>query len=92
MIEIIGVLSLITVLGFIVFFILLPKKYGPRYTSKLTCPQCKRNFYFHWVLGATLTSLCYGNKRRLRCPYCNELSTFEIASTRITMAKAKPNT
>lgn len=77
-------------IGFTVFFILLPR-YGPHYTSRLTCPNCKRHFNYHWVPGATLTSLRYGNRRRLHCPYCHELSTYEIAKTRISKAQpAKP--
>jgi hypothetical protein len=83
MVDILYILSPIIVIGFIVLFILLPR-YGPHYTSRLTCPNCKKQFNFHWVPGATLTSLLYGNKRRLHCPYCHKLSTFDIASTRIS--------
>ncbi|XES77477.1 MAG: hypothetical protein ACBZ72_01050 [Candidatus Bathyarchaeia archaeon] len=77
----------IVIVGFAVFFILLPR-YGPHYTSRLTCPHCRKQFNFHWVPGATLTSLRYGNRRRLHCPYCNMLSTFEIAKTRISKTKS----
>ena len=73
----------VIVVGFTVLFILLPR-YGPHYTSRLTCPNCKKQFNYHWIPGATFTSLRYGNKRRLHCPYCKKLSTFEIAHTRIS--------
>ncbi|MCW3995387.1 MAG: hypothetical protein NWE98_04460 [Candidatus Bathyarchaeota archaeon] len=37
-----------------------------------------------------MTSLRYGNKRPLKCPFCHEKSTFEIAKTRISQPAAKP--
>ncbi len=70
-------------IGFMILFILLPR-YGPHYTSRLTCQNCKRAFNYHWVPGATLTSLRYGNSRRLRCPYCNQPAKYNIAKTRVT--------
>jgi len=78
----------IVIVGFVVLFILLPR-YGPHYTSRLVCPNCRKFFSFHWVPGATLTSLRFGNKRRLRCPYCGQVNTFEIASTRVSSLKVK---
>ncbi len=87
--DILYVLSPVIVIGFIVFFILLPR-YGPHYTSRLTCPNCKKTFNFHWVPGATLTSLRYGNKRRLKCPYCHTKSTFDIVRTRISKTQTAP--
>jgi len=76
----------VIVVGFTTLFILLPR-YGPHYTSRLTCPNCKKQFNYHWIPGATFTSLRYGNKRRLHCPYCHQQSTFEVAKTRISKAK-----
>jgi hypothetical protein len=70
-------------IGFVVFFVLLPR-YGPHYTSRLICPRCKKQFNYHWVPGATFTSLRYGNKRHLNCPYCHTMSIFEVASTRVS--------
>jgi hypothetical protein len=89
MVDILYILSPIVVIGFIVFFILLPR-YGPHYTSRLICPNCRKHFYFHWVPGATLTSLRYGNKRRLKCPYCHTKSTFDIVRTRISKTQTAP--
>ena len=85
--DLVYVLVPSVVVGFFVFFILLPR-YGPHYTSRLFCPGCRKVFNFHWVPGATLTSLRYGNRRRLRCPYCSEVNTFDIASTRVSSSKA----
>jgi phage FluMu protein Com len=89
--DFIYVLVSFVVIGFFVFFILLPR-YGPHYVSKLFCPICKRGFNFHWVPGATLTSLRYGNRRRLKCPYCGQVNTFDIASTRVSKSKAAQKT
>ncbi|MDR2203456.1 MAG: hypothetical protein LBE76_04015 [Nitrososphaerota archaeon] len=87
-IELVYVLTPIVVIGFFVFFILLPR-YGPHYTSRLICPNCRKAFNFHWVLGATLTSLRFGNNRRLKCPYCGQVNTFNITSTRVSKPKVK---
>ncbi|MCL2287807.1 MAG: hypothetical protein FWC33_01300 [Candidatus Bathyarchaeota archaeon] len=81
--DLIYVLIPIVAIGFFVFFVLLPR-YGPHYVSKLGCPNCKRGFNFHWVPGATLTSLRYGNRRRLKCPYCGYVNIFDVASTRVS--------
>ncbi|MCL2134187.1 MAG: hypothetical protein FWH37_01320 [Candidatus Bathyarchaeota archaeon] len=51
--------------------------------------MCKKVFNFHWVPGATLTSLRYGNRRRLKCPYCRQVNMFDIASTRVSQPKVK---
>jgi hypothetical protein len=84
--DLIYILVPVVVVGFFVFFILLPR-YGPHYVSRLTCLNCRRGFNFHWVPGATLTSLRYGNRRRLKCPYCGQVNTFDIASTRVSQSK-----
>jgi len=85
--DLIYILVPLVIVGFFVFFILLPR-YGPHYTSRLICPSCKKAFNFHWVPGATLTSLRYGNRRRLKCPYCRQVNTFDIATTRVSRPKA----
>jgi len=87
-VMIVYVLTPVVVIGFLVLFILLPR-YGPHYTSRLVCPMCKKVFNFHWVPGATLTSLRYGNRRRLKCPYCRQVNMFDIASTRVSQPKVK---
>jgi hypothetical protein len=90
MVDLFTVAIPIIVVGFTVLFILLPR-YGPHYTSRLVCPNCKRQFFYHWVPGATITNLRYGNKRHLKCPYCHVQSTFEIAHTRISKPKQQKN-
>lgn len=86
--ELLLIAMSVVAIGFIILFILLPR-YGPHYTSRLTCPNCKGKFNFHWIPGATITSLRYRNKRPLKCPYCHVKSTFEIVSTRVSKPKAK---
>jgi hypothetical protein len=84
--DFISVLFLITALGFVVLMILLPR-YGPHYTSKLTCPSCRKSFNFHWIPGATITSIIRRNYRVLKCPYCHTKSTFDIMATRAATPK-----
>jgi DNA-directed RNA polymerase subunit RPC12/RpoP len=76
----------IIVVLFTVLFILLPR-YGPHYTSRLKCPRCGKQFNYHWVPGATLMSLRYGNHRRLKCPYCGQQAIYDLAKTRVTKPK-----
>jgi phage FluMu protein Com len=88
--DLVYILVPVVAVGFLVFFILLPR-YGPHYTSRLVCPNCKKAFNFHWVPGATLASLRFGNRRRrLKCPYCGRVNAFDIASTRVVSSKVKP--
>jgi DNA-directed RNA polymerase subunit RPC12/RpoP len=76
----------VIVVLFTVLFILLPR-YGPHYTSRLKCPRCGKQFNYHWVPGATFTSLRYGNKRNLQCPYCHQKAIYNIAATRVSKTK-----
>ena len=64
------------------FFYLLPR-YGPHKKSKLMCPKCKKQFNYHWVPGASWASIGRGSKRNLRCPYCHQISTFDLAAARV---------
>jgi hypothetical protein len=82
-----SILFLIAAIGFVVLFVLLPR-YGPHYTSRLICPNCRKSFNFHWVPGATITSLVYRNRRNLKCPYCHLKSSYDIMSTRVTTPKS----
>jgi phage FluMu protein Com len=83
MVDLLIIYVIITAIIFIAIFMLLPR-YGPHTVSRLTCPKCKKKFNYHWVPGASFISLYRGNKRRLRCPYCHEVSTFDITSTKMT--------
>ncbi|MGE5555276.1 MAG: hypothetical protein ACM3UY_03285 [Methanocella sp.] len=80
--DFIMLLFLITAIGFVILMFLLPR-YGPHYTSKLTCPRCHKSFNFHWVPGATITSLIRRNYRVLKCPYCHTKATYDIGATRV---------
>jgi hypothetical protein len=87
--DFISILFLAVAIGFVVLFVLLPR-YGPHYTSRLTCPNCRKSFNFHWVPGATITSLVYRGRRSLKCPYCHVKSTYDIMSTRVSKPKSAP--
>jgi uncharacterized protein YbaR (Trm112 family) len=83
MVDLLLIYIIVTAAVFIVIFILLPR-YGPHAISLLTCPKCKGQFKYHWVPGASFISIYRGNTRRLKCPYCREVSTYNIATTRLS--------
>jgi hypothetical protein len=87
--DFLSILFLISSIGFVILFVLLPR-YGPHYISRLTCPNCRKTFNFHWVPGATITSLVYRGRRQLKCPYCHVKSTFDIMATRARKPKNTP--
>jgi hypothetical protein len=86
-IDLLYVMFLVVAIGFVALFVLLPR-YGPHYTSRLICPHCKKTFNFHWIPGATITSIVYRGRRPLKCPYCHIKSTYDIMTTRVRKAKA----
>jgi len=83
MVDLLLIYVIITAIVFIVVFMLLPR-YGPHAVSRLTCSKCKKQFNYHWVPGASFISLYRGNTRRLKCPYCHEVSKYNIAMTRLS--------
>jgi hypothetical protein len=87
--DLLSLLFLISSIGFVILFVLLPR-YGPHYISRLTCPNCRKTFNFHWVPGATITSLVYRGRRQLKCPYCHVKSTYDIMTTRVRKSKNTP--
>jgi hypothetical protein len=87
--DFLSLLFLISSIGFVILFVLLPR-YGPHYVSRLTCPNCRKTFNFHWVPGATITSLVYRGRRQLKCPYCHVKSTYDIMTTRVRKPKNTP--
>jgi DNA-directed RNA polymerase subunit RPC12/RpoP len=90
-IDLLSGLFIIVAIGVLVLFFVLPR-YGPHYTSRLTCPNCRKSFNFHWIPGATLTSLIRRNYRDLKCPYCHLKSTYDIMATRVRKVKTPKNT
>ena len=72
-----------------VFFYLLPR-YGPHKKSILTCSKCNKQFTYHWVPGASWASL-RGSKRKLRCPHCHQISTFDLAAAKSKKTKSPAN-
>jgi hypothetical protein len=88
-IDFLSILFLIAFVGALLLFILLPR-YGPHYTSRLTCPNCKRIFNFHWIPGATITSIINRNRRTLKCPYCHVKTNYDVMSTRVRKSKNTP--
>ena len=89
--DFIMVLFLATAIGFVLLMFLLPR-YGPHYTSRLTCPWCRRSFNCQWIPGATITSLIRRNYRELKCPYCHVKATYDIAATRIATPRKQKST
>ncbi len=87
--DFLSALFLVVAIGFVILFILLPR-FGPHYTSRLTCPNCRKSFNFHWVPGATITSIVYRGRRQLKCPYCHVKSTYDIMSTRVAKPRNAP--
>jgi hypothetical protein len=87
--DLLSLLFLISSIGFVILFVLLPR-YGPHYISRLTCPNCRKTFNFHWVPGATITSLVYRGRRQLKCPYCHVKSTYDIMTTRVRKPRNTP--
>jgi DNA-directed RNA polymerase subunit RPC12/RpoP len=85
-IDLLSILFIATAIGFVVLFFVLPR-WGPHYTSRLTCPNCKKTFNFHWIPGATIASLIQRNYRTLKCPYCHRKSVFDVAATRVRTAR-----
>jgi len=65
---------------------LLPR-YGPHYRSRLICPDCKKQFTYHWIPGGSLLSLRSGKLRRLKCPYCRRQSLYNVVAARIQKPK-----
>ena len=86
MLDPLSILFIIVAIGFIVLFVLLPR-YGPHYSSRLTCPNCRKSFNFHWIPGATITSIVYRGRRNLKCPYCHVKSNYDIMNTRVRTPK-----
>jgi hypothetical protein len=84
--DLITILFLIVAAGFVVLFFVLPR-WGPHYTSRLTCPHCKKGFNFHWIPGATISSIMYRGRRTLKCPYCHIKANYDIMTTRVRKAK-----
>ena len=85
-IDLLSGLFIAVAIGFLVLFFVLPR-YGPHNTSRLTCPNCRKSFNFHWIPGATLASLIRRNYRDLKCPYCHIKSTYDIMATRARKAQ-----
>jgi DNA-directed RNA polymerase subunit RPC12/RpoP len=86
----IGVPVAVIVIAGIVYTVL--PRFGPHYTSRLTCSKCGKQFDYNWLPGGSFTAVRLGKERYMRCPLCHEWSTFDIWSTRIhgTDDKANP--
>ncbi|MHB8565584.1 MAG: hypothetical protein ACYC7D_04140 [Nitrososphaerales archaeon] len=79
--PIIGIAIGVVVL--VVAIVLVFPRYGPHYTSKLTCPKCNQTFDYNWVPGGSFTAIRLGRSRYMRCHLCGKWSTFNIFSTRV---------
>jgi DNA-directed RNA polymerase subunit RPC12/RpoP len=86
----IGVPVTVLVIAVIVYAVL--PRFGPHYTSRLTCSKCGKQFEYNWLPGGSFTAVRLGKERYMRCPLCHEWSTFDIWSTRIHGTNGKTNT
>ncbi len=80
----------VVVIGIAVVLYILFPRFGPHYTSKLTCPKCGKTFDYNWVPGGSFTAVRLGRKRYLSCPHCHEWSIYDIKSTRTRKAQSPP--
>ncbi len=73
----------IIIAAVVVCIVVLFPRFGPHYTSRLTCPKCNQTFDYRWVPGGSLTAVRLGPTRYMRCPICHKWSDFDIVSTRV---------
>jgi DNA-directed RNA polymerase subunit RPC12/RpoP len=76
------ILLIVTVIA-VVVYVVFPHVKGLHYISRLTCPECGKQFDYNWIPGGSFTAARLGYERNLRCPYCGHRSIFDIVSTRI---------
>jgi hypothetical protein len=67
----------------LILYVILSPRFGPHYTSRLSCPKCGKPFDYKWVPGGSLTTVRLGPTRYMRCPLCHEWSDFDIVTTRV---------
>ena len=72
----------VPVVAVVVYIVVFPR-FGPHYTSRLSCPKCGKTFDYRWVPGGSLTAVRLGPTRYMRCPLCHKWSDFDIVSTRV---------
>ena len=85
-IDLLSILFLIAFVGAMLLFILLPR-YGPHYTSRLTCPNCKKILQFSLDSRSHFNLTDLREQATLKCPYCHVKSTYDIMSTRVSKPK-----
>ena len=85
------IIVIIIGIAIIIGLYLLPR-YGPHYRSRLTCPDCKKQFTYHWIPGGSFLSMRSGKLRRLKCPYCQKRSLYNIVAYRIKKNKPAKTT
>jgi DNA-directed RNA polymerase subunit RPC12/RpoP len=81
------VIPAIALAAAVILYILFPR-FGPHYTSRLTCTKCGKTFDYNWVPGGSFSAVRLGQKRYLRCPNCHKWSTFNIWTTKIDTHEA----
>jgi hypothetical protein len=76
-------IAAVAVVVAVILYVVVPR-YGPHYTSRLTCPNCKETFDYNWVPGGSFSAVRLGKSRYLSCPRCGKWSIFDIMATRVT--------
>ncbi len=81
------ILAPITIVVILAAVYLAFPKFGPHYTSRLTCPKCGKTFDYQWLPGGSFSAVRLGTKRYMKCPLCGKWSTFDIVSTIVPREK-----
>jgi len=90
--ELMIILAPITIGVILVAIYLAAPRFGPHYTSRLTCPKCGKTFDYHWLPGGSFSAIRLGTKRYMRCEICKKWSTFSIVSTIVKPDKTRKPT
>ena len=76
----------VVVVGAVLIGYVLAIRSKYHFESRLTCSKCNGTFEYKWVPGASFSAIRLGRERYLRCPLCNQWSTFDVLRTRVGRA------
>ena len=79
--EIVTILGPITIVVILAAIYLASPRFGPHYTSRLTCPKCGKTFDYEWLPGGSFSAIRLGTKRYMRCQLCGKWALFEMLKT-----------
>lgn len=79
--EIVTILGPITLVVILAAVYLASPRFGPHYTSRLTCSKCGKTFNYEWLPGSSFSVIRLGTKRYMRCQLCRRWALFDVVST-----------